>query len=257
MNKLLLLFALLALAGSAAAVDAYTQNLLLNLHNIERSCVGLKNLTWDASIAASAQKWSDYLATNNKFQHSGDPYGENIATASIRNNVVSFMFSMWSDEKKSFSNAKPFPDVSTDGGAVGHYTQLIWSMTYAVGCGVSNSSSGMSYLVCQYNLAGNYIGNYVYKASDIVQTPNCNPGASQPTTPTTPAEPTEPTTPTEPTEPTTPTTPTTPTEPTTPTTPTEPTTPTTPEGIDVKPTNTTTTPTKTTKPRRRTRGGRN
>ena len=249
MNKLLLAFGFLALIASVSAVDTYTQNLLLNLHNVERACVGLADLTWSNDLAVTAQTWSDYLASSGNFEHSGDPVGENIAMASIRDNVVSFMFSMWSDEKSSFSNARPFPDVSTDGGAVGHYTQLIWSMTNRVGCGVSNSTRGNSYLVCQYLLGGNYIGNYVYKASDVVRTPNCN---AAPTTPTTPTEPTTPTTPTEPTTPTTPTEPTTPTTPTEPTTPTTPTTPTDPSAgglIDVKPTQT--------KPRtRRNRRGR-
>jgi len=177
MNKLVLILGFLALTASAASLDTYTRDLLLDLHNVERAYVGIKNLTWSSSLETTAQEWAEYLATNNKFSHSGEAVGENLAMASIRSNVVAYMFSLWSGEKSSFSNAKPYPDVSTDGGAVGHYTQLIWGATYEVGCGVANTTS-YSYLVCQYLLAGNYIGNYVYKASDVIYTPTSETASS-------------------------------------------------------------------------------
>jgi len=172
MNKILLILglSLLAFTASTASLDTYTRNLLLDLHNVERAYVGIANLTWSSSLETTAQEWAEYLAANSKFSHSGEAVGENLAMASIRSNVVAYMFSLWSGEKSSFSNANPYPDVSTDGGAVGHYTQLIWGRTYEVGCGVANTTS-YSYLVCQYLLAGNYIGNYVYKASDVIYTP--------------------------------------------------------------------------------------
>jgi len=172
MNKLpFLIFCFLALTASATIVDTYTKNVLLNLHNIERSCLGLGNLTWDATIAAAAQDWAEYLAENDLFKHSGDDgVGENIAEASIRANMAAFLFSLWAEEKEHFSNAKPYPNVSTDGDVVGHYTQIIWGRTYAVGCGVGYQS-GVNYLVCQYKLAGNYIGNYVYYPGDVIRTP--------------------------------------------------------------------------------------
>ncbi len=181
MNKLILILSFLALTASAASIDTYTRNLLLELHNVERAYVGIKNLTWSSSLETTAQAWAENLATNKLFSHSGQAVGENLAMASIRTNVVSYMFSLWSGEKSSFSNAKAYPDVSTDGGAVGHYTQLIWGATYEVGCGVANTTSS-SYLVCQYLLAGNYIGNYVYKASDVIYTPTS--GSSTTTTST-------------------------------------------------------------------------
>jgi len=170
MNKILLILGLSLLIASAVSLDSSTRSLLLNLHNKERAYVGIADLSWDSSLETTAQEWADFLAENNKFYHSGQPVGENLASASNRSNVVSYMFSLWSGEKKHFSNEKPYPNVSTDGGMVGHYTQIIWGRTYAVGCGVGYQS-GVNYLVCQYKLAGNYIGNYVYYPGDVIRTP--------------------------------------------------------------------------------------
>ena len=172
-NKIILFLglSLLILSASCASVpDAATTAKLLALHNAERAEIGLASLTWSAALASSAQKWANNLATNGGLKHSGTSgVGENLAKASFRKNLIEFLFSMWSDEKEYFDNSEPFPDCSTTGnwGDVAHYTQIIWSKTYEVGCGIANTTAS-SVLVCQYKLAGNYRGNYVYKASDII-----------------------------------------------------------------------------------------
>jgi len=175
MNKILLTCTLLALVATVAGLDTCRAKLLLRLHNIERACIGLKRLQWDDSLAAAAQTWANHLASTGNLEHSGTPgVGENIANAITHANVVSSMFRMWSSEKSSFTNANPFPDVSIDGGPVGQYTQIIWAATDFVGCGVAKDSSS-SYLVCQYQPAGNYIGQYVFLPSDVIYPPTCHP----------------------------------------------------------------------------------
>ena len=172
-NKIILFLglSLLILSASCASVpDAATTAKLLALHNAERAEIGLASLTWSADLASSAQKWANHLAANGGLTHSGTSgVGENLAKASFRKNLIEFLFSMWSNEKEYFDNSEPFPECSTTGnwGDVAHYTQIIWSKTYAVGCGIANTTAS-SVLVCQYKLAGNYRGNYVYLPSDIV-----------------------------------------------------------------------------------------
>jgi len=172
-NKIILFLSLslLILSASCAGVpDAATRAKLLALHNAERAEIGLASLTWSSSLASSAQKWANNLAANGGLKHSGTKgVGENLAKASFRKNLIEFLFGMWSGEKKHFTNSKPFPYCSTTGNwaDVAHYTQIIWSKTYAVGCGVANTTAS-SVLVCQYKLAGNYRGNYVYLPSDII-----------------------------------------------------------------------------------------
>jgi hypothetical protein len=47
------------------------------------------------------------------------------------------------------------------GGPCGHYTQVVWSGTRELGCGVARSPSREIW-VCNYNPPGNYIGQRPY-----------------------------------------------------------------------------------------------
>lgn len=161
------LFAAISCFTNFSVPNNATATLLLNLHNIERAEIGVYPLIWDATLAQQSQDWANYLAANNMFKHSGTAWvGENIAQATIRSNMTAFMFSQWSSEKQYFNPNYPWgnANISTNPSVeIGHYTQIIWSMTYAVGCGIANTSTSWSILVCQYKYPGNYIGNYVYK----------------------------------------------------------------------------------------------
>jgi len=189
MKKLFILLALIVAIScleSFPVPDATTSKLLLELHNIERRAVGLRDLTWSADLSSASQSWANYLASTKQFKHSGTAWvGENIARASFRSDMAASMFSQWSSQKKYFNpTAKYGSNSSIDPTKeVGHYTQIIWSYTFEVGCGIANSTS-MGYLVCQYRYAGNFVGNYVYKPSAEdpwkAQQPTPNPAALPP-----------------------------------------------------------------------------
>jgi len=202
--KTLIIVSALAITLCTAIPDAATSTELLQLHNKERRVIGLADLTWSDSLSQSAQSWANSLASSGSFQHSTiQGVGENLAKGSTSTGIIASLFQLWADEKTNFIPNKPFPDCS-NGGVVGHYTQIMWSKTTTVGCGIADASSS-KVLVCHYSPPGNYMGQYVWTSSDIVNTPG-----SSPSIPTTPTEPSTPTTPipTTPTEPTTPTTPT-------------------------------------------------
>jgi len=188
MKTSIIIFSVLALALCANVPDAATSAKLLQLHNNERRMVGLTDLTWSATLTQSAQDYANKLAATGTFQHSGlQTVGENLAQSSFVPDVASFLFKLWADEKAYFIPSKPFPDCTT-GGVVGHYTQIMWSTTTQVGCGIANTTSA-SVLVCHYSPPGNRMGQYVYTSKDIVQNPNPNPSNSTPSNPT-PSEPT-------------------------------------------------------------------
>lgn len=133
---------------------------ILAEHNKYRAEVGVPPLQWSENLAASAQQWANHLAVTGTFnQHSGA--GENLANSTAGAYSVTQLIDLWGNEKQYFKNGI-FPDVSTttDWKNIGHYTQVIWRNTREVGCGLA-SGHGNDVLVCQYNPAGNFIGQSV------------------------------------------------------------------------------------------------
>jgi hypothetical protein len=68
------------------------------------------------------------------------------------------MVDAWARERRFFKPGR-FPGNSTTGRVadVGHYTQLMWRDTRAVGCALARGSRE-DILVCRYSAAGNYEG---------------------------------------------------------------------------------------------------
>lgn len=138
------------------------QERLLGAHNSERAAMGVAPLKWDPALAASAQGWADYLAATGAFEHSpeneANPEGENLWAGSKGYYSLENMVDAWVREKQYFRPGT-FPRNSTTGKVedVGHYTQLIWRATGAVGCAKA-ASVEEDILVCRYSEAGNYIG---------------------------------------------------------------------------------------------------
>lgn len=93
------------------------------------------------------------------FQHSGGPYGENLALGC--SNATSCV-EAWGNERREYDFGK-----GDFGESTGHFTQLVWKDTTSVGCGArmcggdgrSGSARGW-YLVCEYWPRGNVIGKF-------------------------------------------------------------------------------------------------
>jgi Cysteine-rich secretory protein family len=155
-------FALTPLAA-APAMSADYQNLpqrLLVAHNQARAVLGVPPLHWDAALAASAAGWAANLARRGAFEHSdnrGD-MGENLWAGTPGVFSPEKMVARWAAERQIF---KPgvFPDNSKTGDweQVGHYTQMVWRTTTAVGCALAKGSRA-DVLVCRDAPAGNVVG---------------------------------------------------------------------------------------------------
>ena len=160
--------ALLALAAAplmagSVSLTADLDRRVLSAHNRERLALGIPALAWDDRLAESAKRWADHLGATGKFAHAEDqpgeePQGENLWAGTKGHYSPESMVGLWVAEKKDFKPGLfPMNSRSGDVAAVGHYTQLAWRRTGAVGCALARSKVE-DVLVCRYSTAGNVVG---------------------------------------------------------------------------------------------------
>ena len=152
---------------SLAQITLVDREGLLALHDAERCAVSppaasMPALVWDDLPAMVAQSY----AQNCVFAHNssrttqyaalgGSGYvGENIAMGTAGFFSLVDLAQLWADEKASWT-------YGTNSAGVGHYTQMIWATTLAVGCGAA-ACTGSTFLVCDYAPGGNYIDQAPY-----------------------------------------------------------------------------------------------
>jgi len=151
--------------GKIVYKDSSFIKTLLEQHNQFRSAVGSPPLQWSAALAEDARAWAAQLAKGNQGQH--DPQvrakreGENIWWGTAGAFTYEVMVGAWAGEKKDFVYGV-FPDCRTRRSAVvGHYTQMVWKNTNAVGCALT-SNGKTDFLVCRYSPPGNIEGQKPY-----------------------------------------------------------------------------------------------
>ena len=128
---------------------------LLAAHNRDRAAHCAPPLAWSEDLARSAQAWADGLrARGCVFEHSRTRYGENLAggTSGVLDGEA--VAAMWYDEGQRYDYRRGGFSMQT-----GHFTQLVWTETTSVGCGVT-TCRGMDLWVCQYDPPGNVEGGY-------------------------------------------------------------------------------------------------
>lgn len=133
--------------ASAAEIQQWLQ-----AHNQKRTLHGVPNVSWSTAVEASAQAYANTCPSG----HSGTGYGENLAFAS---NIMSLqnVVNLWYNEE-------PLYDYNNPGWnpAAGHFTQVVWKSTTLIGCGYRTGCAGAwpNIWVCQYNPAGNFLGQF-------------------------------------------------------------------------------------------------
>ncbi|WP_226637764.1 CAP domain-containing protein [Novosphingobium profundi] len=138
---------------------------VLAIHNQERAAVGAAPLRWSPRLARDAQGWAQRLAATGTFSHdtSNHDTGENLWMGTRGAYRVQDMVSGWAREKTALrartSWQANFP-------RVGHYTQMIWARTSAVGCALAQSAHH-EYLVCRYDPPGNVWNESPYTTAEL------------------------------------------------------------------------------------------
>jgi hypothetical protein len=103
-------------------------------------------MTWDDQVAQGAQAWANMCVTSHD---QNNPLGENIAWGGAE-----MPTERWYAE---VSNYFPRPG---NGMVTGHFTQVVWRDSTALGCGRADCGNlGIMY-VCRYSPAGNFAGQY-------------------------------------------------------------------------------------------------
>ncbi|CAM0958554.1 unnamed protein product [Alopecurus aequalis] len=135
----------------------------LDPHNAARADVGVGPVSWDETVAAYAQAYAEQRRGDCQLIHTpaGRPYGENIyggagggATWTAADAVQS-----WVSEKQYYDHGS---NTCASGEVCGHYTQVVWRDSTAIGCARVVCDSGGVFIICSYNPPGNYEGQSPY-----------------------------------------------------------------------------------------------
>ncbi len=139
---------------------------MLAEHNEARDEVGVGPMALDDDLSRQALAYAEELARTGRFEHSASAsrpnQGENLWAGTEGAFTYEVMADGWISEKQYYIHDR-FPYVSNTGDwtDVGHYTQIIWANSTALGCGVA-TGSGRDYLVCRYSPPGNVSGQFAY-----------------------------------------------------------------------------------------------
>ncbi|XP_062023663.1 pathogenesis-related protein 1A-like [Rosa rugosa] len=145
--------ALISIHISPANADPLAEE-YVKAHNKYRAVENVPPLSWDETVANYAKKYAKSKAETCEMVHSDGPYGECLAMASY-NMKPAEAVKLWADEKKYYDHAS---NTCAEGQVCGHYTQVVWEKSTHVGCAKVHCKNGGTFITCNYDPPGNYIG---------------------------------------------------------------------------------------------------
>ena len=173
--KIIIILCTAALSAFSAYAGNFDPDSFITAHNKWRANVRVKEpLSYSSALSASAQAWADYLKQTNHCQmrhsKSDGKYGENLYWASavnwsdgrkeLQKVLPEQVVDSWGSEKADYNYAK---NSCTPGKMCGHYTQMVWRTTTTIGCAMAVCEDTQQQVwVCQYQPAGNWVGNKPY-----------------------------------------------------------------------------------------------
>ncbi|MBK9037308.1 MAG: hypothetical protein IPL61_39705 [Myxococcales bacterium] len=124
-------------------------------HNRVRAEHCAPPLVWSDALAAEAEAWAQHLAASGcAFEHSRSEHGENLAAGTAGALDPDAVVAMWAREEDHYDWRRPGFGMKT-----GHFTQVVWKDTIAVGCAVVTCGS-LDTWVCNYDPPGNVEGDF-------------------------------------------------------------------------------------------------
>ncbi|XP_059313863.1 basic form of pathogenesis-related protein 1-like [Lycium ferocissimum] len=156
LTTLVVCFITFAIFHSSQAQDSPQD--YLNAHNAARRRVGVGPMKWDNRVAAFAQNYANKRIGDCRMQHSGGPYGENLAAAFPQLHAAGAV-KMWVDEKQWYNYNS---NTCQAGKVCGHYTQVVWRNSVRLGCARVRCNNGWYFITCNYDPPGNWRGQRPY-----------------------------------------------------------------------------------------------
>ncbi|GLT52259.1 hypothetical protein SLA2020_256070 [Shorea laevis] len=155
----------------AAPSRSYSQDsppaAYLRIHNNYRAAVGVRPMTWDKKVAAYAQNYANQRIRDCELVYSNGPYGENIARSS-GNLSGTEAVTMWVKSNNTCAAGKVCRE----------YTQIITGRSIGLGCAKVLCNNGGTFIVCNYDPPGNYIGRRLLGRNQLINSSSISPGLS-------------------------------------------------------------------------------
>ncbi len=150
-------------ARAEASAGSGFRTVVLAAHNGERRQWRVPPLVWNDRLARDAEVHARHLATLGYLRHASmagmsAPQGENLWMGTKGAFSPQQMMDGFLEERNDYvAGAVPYISRTGNWADTGHYSQIIWRTTTAVGCATA-SSRDFDFLVCRYDPAGNIWG---------------------------------------------------------------------------------------------------
>ncbi|XP_060691893.1 peptidase inhibitor 15-like [Hemiscyllium ocellatum] len=158
------------------------RNVILDYHNRVRSQVfppaaNMEYMLWDDRLAKSAEAWAAHCIWDHGPPSLMRYVGQNMSIQSGSYRSILDLVRSWYGEVRYYSF--PYPRECNlrcpnkcSGAVCSHYTQMVWATSNRIGCAVHTCNNmkvwgsfwpHTTFLVCNYSIKGNWIGEAPYK----------------------------------------------------------------------------------------------
>ncbi|XP_040837028.1 peptidase inhibitor R3HDML [Ochotona curzoniae] len=163
-------------------ISARDMTTLLDYHNHIRASVhppaaNMEYMVWDEQLARSAEAWATQCIWAHGPSQLMKYVGQNLSIHAGRFRSVVDLVKAWSEEKRHYlfpapRDCNPHCPWRCSGPVCSHYTQMVWASSNRLGCAMHTCKSinvwGSTwhqavYLVCNYAIRGNWLGEAPYK----------------------------------------------------------------------------------------------
>ena len=182
-------------ANSTSTATEATRYLYVDTHNSYRIMhCNTPNLTHSQSLEDSARSYVATCPTGHSSSNERNGAGENMfwsgsldntaGTVDLESRSLLGAVQAWHNEMSRYN----YTSGTSNGGEVGHFTQVVWRSTTAIGCAVNTDCDVMPFLggtkrtvvVCHYDPPGNYVGATLQQVGEVALSNGACPGPIAP-----------------------------------------------------------------------------